>query len=96
MIFDINTPCDISKLSQISLAVFSLNFSSAGEGPFMAGKAKNAPEANFPRGNGRQGGGDSEVRDMTLPSQGNLGAKFSEMSFPHLKTYFTQIGRFYL
>ena len=54
--------------------VFSLNFSSAGEGPFMAGKAKNAPEANFPRGNGRQGGG-SEVRDMTLPSQGNLGAK---------------------
>ena len=48
--------------------VFSLNFSSAGEGPFMAGKAKNAPEANFPRGNGRQGGGGSEVRDMTLPS----------------------------
>ena len=42
------------------------------------------------------GGGGSEVRDMTLPSQGNLGAKFSEMSFPHLKTYFTQIGRFYL
>ena len=45
---------------------------------------------------GRGGGGGSEVRDMTLPSQGNLGAKFSEMSFPHLKTYFTQIGRFYL
>ena len=64
----------------------------------MAGKAKNAPEANFPGGNGRQGGGGggSEVRDMTLLSQGNLGAKFSEMSFPHLKTYFTQIGRFYL
>ena len=61
--------------------MFSLNFSSAGEGPFMAGKAKNAPEANFPRGNGRQGGGEgggSEVRDMTLPSQGNLGAKFSK------------------
>ena len=45
---------------------------------------------------GAGGGGGSEVRDMTLPSQGNLGAKFSEMSFPHLKTYFTQIGRFYL
>ena len=45
---------------------------------------------------GGGGGGGSEVRDMTLPSQGNLGAKFSEMSFPHLKTYFTQIGRFYL
>ena len=42
------------------------------------------------------GGGGSEVRDITLPSQGNLGAKFSEMSFPHLKTYFTQIGHFYL
>ena len=62
----------------------------------MAGKAKSAPEANFPRGNGRRRGGGSEVRDITLPSQGNLGAKFSEISFPHLKTYFTQIGRFYL
>ena len=45
---------------------------------------------------GGRGGGGSEVRDMTLTSQGNLGAKFSEMSFPRLKTYFTQIGRFYL
>ena len=26
------------------LAVFSLNFSSAGKGPFMAGKAKNMPQ----------------------------------------------------
>ena len=34
---------------------FSLNFSSAGKGPFMAGKAKNAPEARFLRGSG--GGG---------------------------------------
>ena len=46
---------------------------------------------------GEMGGrGGSEVRDMTLPLRGNLGAKFSEMSFPHLKTYFMQIGRFYL
>ena len=62
----------------------------------MAGKAKSAPEADFPRGKWEAGGGGSEVRDITLPSHGNLGAKFSEMSFPHLKTYFTQIGRFYL
>ena len=48
----------------------------------MAGKAKNAPEAHFPRGNGR-GGGNSEVRDMTLPSLRNLGAKVSERSFLH-------------
>ena len=72
--------------------MFSLNFSSAGKGPFMAGKAKNAPEAHFLRGMGGWGVG-SEVRDMTLPSLRNLGAKFSEMSFPHLKTYSTQIGR---
>ena len=38
----------------------------------------------------------SEVRDMTLPTLRNLGPKFSEMSFPHLKTYFTQIGRCFL
>ena len=33
---------------------------------------------------------------MALPLLGNLGAKFSEMSFPHFKTYYTQIGRCYL
>ena len=60
----------------------------------MAGKAKNAPEAYFPRGIG--GGGGSEVRDMTLPSLRNLGAKVSEMSFLHLKTYFKQISCCYL
>ena len=38
----------------------------------------------------------SGVRDMALPLLGNLGAKFSEMSFPHFKTYYTQIGRCYL
>ena len=45
--------------------VFPLNFSSAGKGPFMAGKAKNAPEVHFPGGNcdGVGGGGGSEVRD---------------------------------
>ena len=33
---------------------------------------------------------------MTPPLLGNLGTKFSEMSFPHFKTYYTQIGRCYL
>ena len=64
--------------------MFSLNFSLAGKGPFMASKAKNI-----------SGGGGSGVRDKAPPSRGNLGAKFSETSFPHSKTYFTQIGRCY-
>ena len=68
--------------------VFSLNFSSAVKGSFIAGKAKD--RCTFP------GAGGSGVRDMTPPLLGNLGAKFSETSFPHFKTYFTQIGRCYL
>ena len=38
--------------------VFSLKFSSAGKGPLMAGKAKNAPKAHVPRegGGGRRRG----------------------------------------
>ena len=38
----------------------------------------------------------SGVREMAPLLLGNLGAKFSEMSFPHFKTYFTQIGHCYL
>ena len=81
--------------------MFSLNFSSVGKGPFMAVKAKNTPEADFPGGRCVcvcvcGGGGGSGVRDMALPSLGNLRAKFSETSFPHFKTCFTQIGRCYL
>ena len=41
---------------------------------------------------GEMGEEGSEVRAMTLPSLRNLGAKVSEMSFLHLKTYFTQIS----
>ena len=64
--------------------VFSLNFSSAGKGPFMAGKAKNINQScTF------LGAGGSGVQDMALPLKGNLGAKFSETSSPHFKTYFT-------
>ena len=63
--------------------VFSLNFSSAGKGPFMDGKAKNI---YFSKRGGR---GDSGVRDMDPPSLGNF-------LFPYFKTYFTQICCRYL
>ena len=33
---------------------------------------------------------------MALPSLRNLGAKFSDTSFPHFKNYFTQIGPCYV
>ena len=84
----------------------SLNFSLATKGPYMASKAKNMHQkVHFPwvggggkgvenGGRGRKGG--SGVRDITPLSLGNLTAKFSETSFPYLKTYFTQIGRCYL
>ena len=39
------------------------------------------------------GGGGGGVRDIALPSLGNLEAMFSEMSFPHFETYVMQIGR---
>ena len=39
------------------------------------------------------GGGGSGVRDMVSPSLGNLGAKFSETSFPHFTAPFRQTSR---
>ena len=52
----------------------------------MASKAKKyAPGVHFP-GKG-WGEGGSGVRDMAPPSLGNLGATFSETSFPYFKTY---------
>ena len=66
-------------ISAYPLPVFSLNFSSAGKGPFMACKAKGGcPWCTFLEG--RRG---SAVRDMVPP----LGAKFSETLFPHFKIY---------
>ena len=62
----------------------------------MAGKAKNAPEVHFPGRGGGGGGGGTGVRDMAVPSLGNLGAKLTKMSFPHFKTYFTEIELCYL
>ena len=60
----------------------------------MASKEKKySSEEHFPGG---WGGGGHGLMDMAPPSRGNLGAKFSETSFPHFKTYFTQIDHCYL
>ena len=76
--------------------VFSLNFSSAGKGPFMAVKAINLfQRCNFLR-EGEGGGGGSGVRDMATTLLWNLGAQFFEASFRHFKICFTQISRCYL
>ena len=61
----------------VAKAVFSLNFSSAGKGPFIASKAKNVHQkCTF------LAAGGSGVWDMAPPLLGNLGAKISETSFP--------------
>ena len=44
-------------------------------------------------GRGRKGGSGRDIAPLSL---GNLTAKFSDTSFPYLKTYFTQIGLCYL
>ena len=75
------------------LTIFSLNFSPVGKGPLILWLVR---QKIFTRGALSRGEGGIGVRDMAPPSQGNLGAKFSETSFPHVKTYFTQIGRCYL
>lgn len=51
-------------------------------------RQKYTPKVHYPGGG--EGGG---VGDIALPSLGNLGAMFSEMSFPHFETYVMQIGR---
>ena len=66
-------------------AVFSLNFSSAGRGPFMAGMAKNMRGRYTSLG---IGGSGQWSEGHGPPSLGNLGAKFSETSFHHFKTSF--------
>ena len=56
--------------------MFSLNFSSAGKGPFIASKAKNMHQRHTFLGGGGGGGGreGSGVRDIALPLLGNLEA----------------------
>ena len=64
----------------MTCTVFSLNFSSASKGPFMASKTKkNVLEAHFP-GEGR-GSGEGDIATISL---WNLGTKFPETSCPHL------------
>ena len=73
--------------------VFSLNFRSAGKGPFMAGKAKDnmGHRHNFLWGGGRLGVRGNFFLAPAL-SLGNLGAKFSETSFLYFKACFMQNG----
>ena len=63
--------------------LFSLNFSSAVNRPFMAGKAKNMCQRCT-----LLGGGGQWSEGHGPPLLGNFGAKFSETSFPHFRTYF--------
>ena len=48
-------------------SVFSLNFSSTGKGPFMAGKAENMPQRCTFQGGGGGKEWSSGVRDMAPP-----------------------------
>ena len=66
-----------AKCKTVRGAVFSLNFSSAGKGRLMAGKAQDMCQKG-----GGGGRGDSRVRDMARPLLRNFGATFSETSFP--------------
>ena len=66
------------------------NSSSAGKAPFVASKTKNMHQRRTFQG------GRGAVERGTWPCPCNLGAKFSETSFPNFKTYFTQIGHCHL
>ena len=90
---DGETIASISTTFLDVLTIFSLNFSPVGKGPLILWLAR---QKIFTRGALSRGEGGIGVRDIAPPSLGNLGTKFSEMSFPHFKTYFTQIGHCYL
>ena len=77
----------------MTCTVFSLNFSSAGKGPFFSWPER---QKKCARGALSSGEGGSGVRDMSTISWQNLGTKFPQTSFPHFKTYFMQISRCYL
>ena len=69
--------------------MFSLNFSSAGKGPFMAGEVKNMHQRhNFLGGGGR--GGWTEGHGPTLAEK--FRSQVLGTSFPDFKTYFMQLG----
>ena len=90
---DGETIASISTTFLDVLTIFSLNFSPVGKGPLILWLVR---QKIFTRGALSRGEGGIGVRDIAPPSLGNLGTKFSEMSFPHFKTYFAQIGRCYL
>ena len=90
---DGETIASISTTFLDVLTIFSLNFSPVGKGPLILWLVR---QKIFTRGALSRGEGGIGVRDMAPPSLGNLGTKFSEMSFPHFKTYFTPIGHCYL
>ena len=75
----------------IFIGVFSLNINSAGKEAFMTSKTKNILQSCTFLG---CGGGGEEESEGHGPSLG--GAKFFETSFPHFRTYFTQISHCYL
>ena len=63
----------------------------------MAGKAKNMRRGALAWGLGEGWVGPQWSEGHGPPSLANLGGKFSEKSSSHFKkTYFTQIGRYYL
>ena len=67
--------------------VFSPKFSSAGKGPFIAGKVKNMHQRCTFHWGGGQGGEWSERHGLTLG-----GTKFLEIPFSHFKTSFAHTG----
>ena len=75
----------------MEMAVFSLNVIVAQQvrDHSWDSKAKNMHHRHtFLEGGGGGKRGDSRARDMVLTSLENLGAKFSETSFPHLRPVF--------
>ena len=72
-----------NTLCTCMVAGFSLNFSSAGKGPFMDGKAKNIDKTFLGSGGGGGGGRWSEVHGPRC--------HWEIFLFPYYKTYFTQI-----
>ena len=79
----------------IFIGVFSLNINSAGKEACMTCKTKNILQScTFLGCGGGGGGGGEEESEGHGPSLG--GVKFFETSFPHFRTYFTQISHCYL
>ena len=81
-----NSRIQIRSHSRITITFtgFSLNFSSAGKGPFMDGKAKNIDKTFL--GSGGWGEGVGRWSEVHGPRR-----HWEIFLFPYFKTYFTQI-----